>query len=209
MSKAEAWWVAGMLVKQLQMSLRLRNNILARPGLVGLQLCCVHQGKPRISSMHTVRAAADRPRPCRPKWTATLGVSPILSMPAGLMGRPTARPYAVATDVEEAAVDVASAPTVPVLLTVTNMKCGGCSAAVKRILLQQPGVANAAVNLLTETAVVELRTASGEDVHAVALQTADALTSKGFPAQPRAADDEGVVGTSSSKDRKEQELQET
>eukprot|EP00775_Hariotina_reticulata_P002843 gene2843-3136_t len=34
------------------------------------------------------------------------------------------------------------------------MKCGGCSAAVKNILLKQPGVQTAAVNLLTETAAV-------------------------------------------------------
>lgn len=43
-----------------------------------------------------------------------------------------------------------------VVLEVGGMKCGGCSAAVKRILLQQPSVAGAAVNLLTETAVVQV-----------------------------------------------------
>ena len=42
------------------------------------------------------------------------------------------------------------------MLDVSNMKCGGCTASVKRILLSDPGVQKAAVNLLTETAVVRL-----------------------------------------------------
>lgn len=43
------------------------------------------------------------------------------------------------------------------VLDVGGMKCGGCSAAVKNILLKQPGVQTAAVNLLTETAAVTVR----------------------------------------------------
>ena len=42
------------------------------------------------------------------------------------------------------------------MLNVDGMKCGGCSAAVKRILMTNPGVNSAAVNLLTECAVVQL-----------------------------------------------------
>lgn len=41
-----------------------------------------------------------------------------------------------------------------VLLDVTGMSCGGCSAAVKRILENQPRVAFANVNLSAETALV-------------------------------------------------------
>lgn len=37
------------------------------------------------------------------------------------------------------------------------MKCGACSAAVKRMLLTRPEVASAAVNLMTETAAVQVR----------------------------------------------------
>jgi Cu2+-exporting ATPase len=41
-----------------------------------------------------------------------------------------------------------------VMLDVGGMMCGGCSAAVKNILLQQPGVKAAAVNLITHAAAV-------------------------------------------------------
>ncbi|KAJ9513916.1 hypothetical protein QJQ45_020999 [Haematococcus lacustris] len=43
------------------------------------------------------------------------------------------------------------------VLEVGGMKCGGCSAAVRRILTAQPEVQSAAVNLLTETAAVKFR----------------------------------------------------
>ena len=42
------------------------------------------------------------------------------------------------------------------MLDVRGMKCGGCSAAVRRILLADPAVESAAVNLLTESAVVRI-----------------------------------------------------
>jgi Cu2+-exporting ATPase len=53
------------------------------------------------------------------------------------------------------------------------MRCGGCSASVKRILLSKPGIQQAAVNLLTESAVVKLcpRESSAEEA-------AELLTSK-------------------------------
>ena len=44
-----------------------------------------------------------------------------------------------------------------VVLDVGGMKCGGCSAAVKRMLLTRPDVDSAAVNLLTETAAVRVK----------------------------------------------------
>ena len=89
------------------------------------------------------------------------------------------------------------------------MKCGGCSAAVKRILLQQPYVQAAAVNLLTETAVVtvagcQASTAADE----AATRAAAALTAKGFPSTMRSATDSGVAGDAAAlSERKEQELQ--
>lgn len=47
--------------------------------------------------------------------------------------------------------------TEAVVLDVGGMKCGGCSAAVKRMLVARPDVESAAVNLLTETAAVRFR----------------------------------------------------
>jgi len=44
-----------------------------------------------------------------------------------------------------------------VVLEVGGMKCGGCSAAVKRMLVARPDVESAAVNLLTETAAVRFK----------------------------------------------------
>ena len=62
------------------------------------------------------------------------------------------------------------------MLDVSGMKCGGCSASVKRILLSNEGVQHAAVNLLTETAVVKLRPAEG-----LAEEAAQLLTTKVRP----------------------------
>lgn len=44
-----------------------------------------------------------------------------------------------------------------VMLDVSGMMCGGCSAAVKNILVKQPGVQGAAVNLITHAAAVTVR----------------------------------------------------
>ena len=43
------------------------------------------------------------------------------------------------------------------VLDVQNMKCGGCTASVKRILEAIPEVSTASVNLLTESAAVTFR----------------------------------------------------
>ncbi|MEW5301160.1 MAG: hypothetical protein WDW36_004037 [Sanguina aurantia] len=63
------------------------------------------------------------------------------------------------------------------------MKCGGCSAAVKRILQARADVDSAAVNLLTETAAVRVR---GSAV-ALGPELATWVTSKGFPSNVRPA----------------------
>ena len=122
---------------------------------------------------------------------------------------PAWRRYVAATELEQAVEEDTTAKTMPVLLTVANMKCGGCSAAVRRILLQQPGVAGAAVNLLTETAVVQLP-ALAADAHAIAQRAAEALSGKGFPADLRAADEDSLQATAAvMSQRKEQEMQQT
>lgn len=88
------------------------------------------------------------------------------------------------------------------------MKCGGCSAAVKRMLLAQPGVAAAAVNLLTETAVVMLAPGGGgAGAGDVAAAAAAALTAKGFPSELRPADGGGLAEEAAAMgERKEEEL---
>ena len=70
----------------------------------------------------------------------------------------------------------ACADSAALLLEVSGMKCGGCSASVKRILEGQPGVQAAAVNLLTESAVV--RVPSTLDLELFGPQAAQALTQK-------------------------------
>jgi Cu2+-exporting ATPase len=91
------------------------------------------------------------------------------------------------------------------------MKCGGCSAAVKRILSNQPGVVNAAVNLLTETAAITVTSSptspeslespvpsaagAAQSQHALELgsKAAEALSSKGFPSKLRASESSAVL----------------
>ena len=67
------------------------------------------------------------------------------------------------------------------LLEVSGMKCGGCSAAVKRILLSQPEIVSAAsVNLLTESAAVTFSPSAvaGSPPDQLAKQAAEALSEK-------------------------------
>jgi len=74
-----------------------------------------------------------------------------------------------------------------IVLDVGKMMCGGCSASVKRILLKQNKVKEAAVNLLTGTAIVTVEAGTGpEDVDTII----ESVSSKGFPSSVR--DDYGV-----------------
>ena len=73
---------------------------------------------------------------------------------------------------------VAGEDTETVVLDVSSMKCGGCSASVKRILTGMPGVESAAVNLLTECAVVQYNGSSGQ---ITAGDLTETLTSKVSP----------------------------
>ena len=80
-----------------------------------------------------------------------------------------------------------------VLLDVGGMKCGGCSAAVKRILSSRPEVTGLSVNLLTESAAVRVRrpeaaAGAATDGAELARQLAGALTAKvGFHIQKATA----------------------
>lgn len=68
-----------------------------------------------------------------------------------------------------------SGPLQTLILDVESMKCGGCSASVKRILMAKPEVHSAAVNLLTECAVVQY---NNESRNGVTEEIMEALTSK-------------------------------
>jgi len=60
------------------------------------------------------------------------------------------------------------------LLDVSGMKCGGCSAAVKRILMENSDIKSAAVNLLTESAVFKVP--ANSDKEALGEKAANLLT---------------------------------
>ena len=63
-----------------------------------------------------------------------------------------------------------------ILLDIDGMRCGSCVQAVEKILKNHPNINKASVNLVTKTALVEIK----EPNYAFAdvIQT---LTSKGFP----------------------------
>ncbi|GLI71442.1 hypothetical protein VaNZ11_016656, partial [Volvox africanus] len=116
----------------------------------------------------------------------------------GRLGSPasfTTRATATETTTALAATGAAAAASTPcdgrnvetVLLEVGDMKCGGCSAAVKRMLLTRPEVAAAAVNLLTETAVVQVRGSAAE----LGPSLASFVTTRGFPSRLRSGAAEG------------------
>eukprot|EP00879_Flechtneria_rotunda_P013037 GHRR01013616.1.p1 GENE.GHRR01013616.1~~GHRR01013616.1.p1 ORF type:complete len:215 (+),score=63.37 GHRR01013616.1:127-771(+) len=67
-----------------------------------------------------------------------------------------------------------------ILLDVGGMKCGGCVGHVKNLLEQHGSVLHATVNLATETALVRVRVAAGNNVNKLAAELAQALTAAGF-----------------------------
>lgn len=96
---------------------------------------------------------------------------------------------------------LAPTATTTAVLDVEGMSCGGCSAAVKRILTTSKledgssslSVAGASVNLLTSTAVVRFHgSLSAPETAAAAEAAAELLTKKGFPSTAR-GDAEGDV----------------
>lgn len=74
----------------------------------------------------------------------------------------------------------------PLLLEIEGMKCASCVSAVERRLLEQPGVRQASVNLLTRTAWVELDpelAAMAPELRSQPLE--QALAAMGYSARPR------------------------
>jgi Cu2+-exporting ATPase len=81
---------------------------------------------------------------------------------------------------------VASPLLEPLLLEIEGMKCASCVSAVERRLLEQPGVLQVSVNLLTRTAWVELDpalVAVSPELRSQPLELA--LAAMGFTARPR------------------------
>ena len=74
------------------------------------------------------------------------------------------------------------------LLDVQGMKCGGCVRAVERTLLEQPGVQEASVNLVTRSAWLRLEGEAELSSQTSLDAVLEALTSRGFPAKPRQSD---------------------
>ncbi len=122
------------------------------------------------------------PRPsCYPNFAAVL-----ISSGKGVSMAPfsTVSPASAETNSPSTEVQAESRPeghgSETLSLAVEGMKCAGCSSAVERKLLQQPGVEAAMVNLVTKVATVTLDPAQ---VNGDAL--AEQLTEMGFPSQRR------------------------
>ncbi len=86
---------------------------------------------------------------------------------------------------------------VTVALDVTGMRCAGCVQTVEKRLLQQSGVLTAAVNLVTQTAMVE-----GESGIMTPQDLAVMLTQLGFPSQVRFQSGEQSLNQSEQDDPK-------
>lgn len=84
------------------------------------------------------------------------------------------------------------------LLDVQGMKCGGCVRAVERTLLEQPGVQEASVNLVTRSAWLRLEGEAELSSQTSLDAVLEALTSRGFPAKPRQSD---VLGGETESER--------
>ena len=67
-----------------------------------------------------------------------------------------------------------------VLLEIEGMKCGGCVRSVEKILLDQPSITKASVNLVTRTAWIDLN-----NTDAPIDEILQAVTNRGFPAKRR------------------------
>jgi Cu2+-exporting ATPase len=74
-----------------------------------------------------------------------------------------------------------------VLLDVSGMMCGGCVSRVKSVLSADDRVHSVAVNMLTETAAIQLRPELGDGAEAVAESLAGRLTECGFASKRRAS----------------------
>lgn len=92
-----------------------------------------------------------------------------------------------------------------IVLDVTKMMCGGCSSAVKNILVKHPAVVDASVNLITASAVVTLTPeATDTDVDSVV----EAVTSKGFPSFLRTMENKKELESQIQKEKEDEERSE-
>ena len=122
---------------------------------------------------------------------------------------------ASATDEAPAMGDLAASPPAAsgtespetLLFLVEGMRCGGCSAAVSKVLNADPGVARAAVNLVTETAAMEL--APGADALETIARAKSATEAKGFRMSPRPVGRAAEEAAAAANARKEEELEKT
>ena len=122
---------------------------------------------------------------------------------------------ASATDEAPAIGDLAASPPAAsgtespetLLFLVEGMRCGGCSAAVSKVLNADPGVARAAVNLVTETAAMEL--APGADALETIARAKSATAAKGFRMSPRPVGRAAEEAAAAANARKEEELEKT
>ena len=122
---------------------------------------------------------------------------------------------ASATDEAPAIGDLAASPPAAsgtespetMLFLVEGMRCGGCSAAVSKVLNADPGVARAAVNLVTETAAMEL--APGADALETIARAKSATAAKGFRMSPRPVGRAAEEAAAAANARKEEELEKT
>ncbi|UPR03744.1 heavy metal transporting ATPase [Chloropicon primus] len=109
----------------------------------------------------------------------------------------------VRTTGEEDATELSSEPgkETTVLLEVSGMRCGGCSANVKKKLLEHPKVSKASVNLLTGTAAITVELVDGGSAESTAIEVAEAVESKGFKCALRT----GEASTTAGGDQREEE----
>jgi Cu2+-exporting ATPase len=104
---------------------------------------------------------------------------------------PVARSPLVAAPLPPGTVGVEAPLLEPLLLEIEGMKCASCVSAVERLLLEQPGVRQVSVNLLTRTAWVELDPALAALPPEQRSQPLEqALAGMGFTARPRPTESE-------------------
>lgn len=135
---------------------------------------CFHEGR---KTLHKgILLSTSESRPSSRRWTIGNGSN---HWNAGR--RATFAQFAVATEVP-ASSEEAETKGESILLDVSGMMCGGCAASVRRTLATDSRVAQAAVNLLTGTAFVQLQGGLSQETGEALAET---LTKSGFPTNIR------------------------
>lgn len=145
-------------------------------------------------------------RRCLGYWHPKAGRAPLVwNVPAGVRSS-WLRVQAVNVDVSRTADAGTSGCRDAVVLDVEGMMCGGCVARVRNLLSADDRVESAAVNILTETAAIRIRTTGGsgdKSYASVANELAARLSLSGFPSKQRVA---GAGNGSATKKREEMAL---